>query len=43
MERGRFYRFVDLYDLVYGKAFYLDLQRSDDDETPWLLVMKVLD
>lgn len=43
MEHGKFYRFVELYEMTYGNAFYLDLQKNDDNKTPWLFLMKVLD
>lgn len=43
MEHGKFYRFVELYELTYGVAFYLDLQKNDDNKTPWLFLVKVLD
>ena len=42
MERGKFYRFTELYMLAYSEEFYLDLQKNDDDKTLWLFLTKVM-
>lgn len=42
MERGKYYRFVELYSLAFGKEFYVDLQESQDAKTLWLFLTKVL-
>lgn len=42
MEHGKFYRFTELYEMTYGRELYTDFQWSDDNETLWLFVAKVL-
>ena len=42
MEHGKFYRLTELYEMTYGKEFYVDFQRNDENKTLWLFVAKVL-
>jgi hypothetical protein len=42
MEHGKFYRITELYEMAYGAEFYLDMQKNDDNKTPWLFLLKVL-
>jgi hypothetical protein len=42
MEHGKFYRLTELYEMTYGREFYVDFQRSDENKTLWLFVAKVL-
>jgi len=42
LEHGKFYRLTELYEMTYGKEFYVDLQKNDDDKTMWLFLTKVM-
>jgi hypothetical protein len=42
MEHEKFYRLTELYEMTYGKEFYVDFQRNDENKTLWLFVAKVL-
>jgi len=42
MEHGQYYRLTELYEMTYGREFYLDFQRNDENQTLWLFVAKVL-
>ena len=42
MEHGKFYRITELYKLAYGEEFYVDLQKNDDQKTPWLFLTKLM-
>ncbi len=42
MEHEKFYGLTEPYELTYGREFYADFQRNDDNKTLWLLVAKVL-
>jgi hypothetical protein len=42
IEHGKFYRLTELYEMTYGKEFYVDFQRNDENQTLWLFVAKVL-
>jgi len=42
MDQGKFYRLTELYEMTYGRAFYVDFQKNDENETLWLFVAKVL-
>ena len=42
MEHGKYYRLTELYEMTYSRAFYLDFQRNDENNTLWLFVAKVL-
>lgn len=42
MEHEEFYRFTELYEMTYGKEFYVDLQENDDAKTLWLFLVKVM-
>jgi hypothetical protein len=42
MEHGKFYRLTELYELAYGEQFYVDLQKNDDEKTPFLFLTKVM-
>jgi hypothetical protein len=42
MEREKFYRLTELYEMTYGREFFLDFQRNDENKTLWLFVAKVL-
>jgi hypothetical protein len=42
LGHGKFYRFIELYEMTYGKEFYVDLQKNDDDKTMWLFLTKVM-
>ena len=42
MEQGKFYRLTELYEMTYGREFYVDFQKNDENKTLWLFVAKVL-
>lgn len=42
MEHAKFYRLTELYEMTYGKPFYVDLQENDDKKTLWLFLTKVM-
>ena len=42
MEHGKFYRLTELYEITYGKEFFVDFQRHEENKTLWLFVAKVL-
>ena len=42
MEHEKFYRFTELYEMTYGKEFYIDFQQNDDAKTLWLFLVKVM-
>ena len=42
MEQKKFYRLTELYEMTYGREFYVDFQRNDENKTLWLFVAKVL-
>ena len=42
MEHGKFYTLTELYEMTYGREFYVDFQRNDENKTLWLFVAKVL-
>ncbi len=42
MEREKFYRLTELYEMTYSKEFFVDFQRNDENKTLWLFVAKVL-
>ena len=42
MEHEKFYRLTELYEMTYGREFYVDFQQNDEQKTLWLFVAKVL-
>lgn len=42
MGREKFYRLTELYEMTYGREFYLEFQENDERKTLWLFVAKVL-
>jgi hypothetical protein len=42
MEQRKFYRLTELYEMTYGRSFYVDFQNNEENKTLWLFVAKVL-
>jgi len=42
MEHGKYYRLTELYEMTYGREFYVDYQKNEENDTLWLFVAKVL-